>query len=213
VRRGRPVFPEAWVEWELRSPDGKVVGRGRKRSQTFVGNALALLYMLLGTWGTAVGGYIVSTPAAIVDTVGYVRTSYLGTSGSGVFLGGMAPDGDTSAGIVAGSGTAPVTLGDYKLASPIPHGSRAGQLYYYATVVEVPTTGTSEWYFRVLRNMENRGSPSITVYEFGLFIRLGTLGSPYYFTAMLARDVIPGGVTIPQYYVLQARYLLRHRIG
>lgn len=213
MRRGRPVFPEAWVEWELRSPDGRVVGRGRKRSQTFVGNALALLCSLLSSWiGTTTSGYHGTTIASILDTAGTARGITLGCS-IATSAGGRAPEGDTTAGILAGSGTASVTIGDYKLASPIPHGSAAGQLYYYATVVSTLTTGTTEWYFRVQRNMENRGSPSITVYEVGLFVRLSMATSPYYYTAMLARDLIPGGISIPQYYVLQVRYLLRHRVG
>jgi hypothetical protein len=212
LRRGRPVFPEAWVEWELRSPDGRVVDRGRKRSQTFVGNALALLYVLINMWTFTVSGYYTCTLPGVITVSGTTSVVCLGSYGS-TTIGGKAPEGDTSAGILAGKGTAPVTIGDYKLADPIPHGSGAGQLYYYATVVETLTTGTTEWYFRVLRNMENRGSPSITVYEVGLFVRLPMGVSPYYYSAMFARDLIPGGIAIPQYYVLQVRYLLRHRVG
>jgi hypothetical protein len=213
VRRGRPVFPEAWVEWEVRSPDGRVVDRGRKRSQTFVGNALALLYALIASWsGLVSSGYYGTTVSAILDTAGGVRSLSLGTP-SGTTVGGRAPEGDTTAGILAGKGTAPVTIGDYKLADPIPHGSGAGQLYYYATVVSTLERGDTEWYFTIQRNMENRGSPSITVYEVGLFVRFPSSASPYYFPAMLARDLIPGGISIPQYYVLQVRYLLRHRVG
>jgi len=213
VRRGRPVFPEAWVEWEVRSPDGRVVDRGRKRSQTFVGNALALLYTIIASWLTTTSAYAGNTVSGIIDTGGTARVVALGT-GASVYLGGKAPEGDTTAGIVAGKGTAPVTIGDYKLADPIPHGSGAGQLYYYATVVSTLARGDTEWYFTIQRNMENRGSPSITVYEVGLFVRLGMLlVSPYWYSAMLARDLIPGGISIPQYYVLQVRYLLRHRVG
>jgi hypothetical protein len=213
VRRGRPVFPEAWVEWEVRSPDGRVVDRGRKRSQTFVGNALALLYALIASWfSTTSSGYYGSTVSAILDVAGSARPLSLGCP-SGVTVGGRAPEGDATAGILAGRGTAPVTIGDYKLADPIPHGSGVGQLYYYATVVSTLATGGTEWYFTIQRNMENRGSPSITVYEVGLFVRLTMAASPYYYTAMLARDLIPGGISIPRYYVLQVRYLLRHRVG
>ena len=213
MRRGRPVFPEAWVEWEVRSPDGRVVDRGRKRSQTFVGNALALLYTIIASWLTTTSAYAGNTVSGIIDTGGTARVVALGT-GASVYLGGKAPEGDTTAGIVAGKGTAPVTIGDYKLADPIPHGSGAGQLYYYATVVSTLARGDTEWYFTIQRNMENRGSPSITVYEVGLFVRLGMLlVSPYWYSAMLARDLIPGGISIPQYYVLQVRYLLRHRVG
>jgi hypothetical protein len=213
VRRGRPVFPEAWVEWELRSPDGRVAGRGRKRSQTFVGNALALLYALIATWvGIGTSGYYGPTVSAILDTAGTARPLLLGCNVT-VNVGGRALEGDTTAGVLAGKGTSPVTIGDYKLADPIPHGTGAGQLYYYATVVSTLTTYTTEWYFTIQRNMENRGSPSITVYEVGLFVRLPITTSPYYFSVMLARDLIPGGIAIPQYYVLQVRYLLRHRVG
>lgn len=212
AKRKHPL-PRLFIEYEVRDKDGRLLKKGRKESQTWVGNLVALLRAIIATYVTGSGNYYgILTPADLVDTSNTARPVALAGFSTGIYLGGRAPEGDTSAGILVGTSDTPVALDQFNLINLIAHGSSSGQLYYGATNVEAITKGAS-WFFRVVRTFTNNSGGTITVREVGLFVKLGYNVSPGYYTCILARDVIPGGISIPNGSTLTFRYVITHSLS
>jgi len=73
-------------------------------------------------------------------------------------------------GIILGTGTTAVALGDYKVETPIANGTGAGQLTYGATsLLTAPTVSGSSKYFELTRAMINSSGGDINVTEVGLY--------------------------------------------
>lgn len=199
-------LPKLYIEYEVKDKDGKILSKGKFKSQTWVGNIVRLLNQLLNLWatGSTLTTYVVDTPTVVKDTSNTARSFRLG-SASQLTWGGKAPAGNTSAGILVGTSDAPVTIDQYNLQGLIAHGTGAGQLSYGDTTVEAMTEGTT-FLFRVIRTFTNNSGASITVKEMGLFILLG-------YTIMLARDVPTGGITVPNGSTLTLRYIISHTIS
>lgn len=206
-------LPKLYIEYEVRDKDGKIVRKGRIKSQSWVGNIVGLLSAIISTWGTVGSGYYaVQTRSDIIDTSGNARATVLATWTTTGNLGGCAPAGDTSAGILVGSSDAPVQIGQYNLQGLISHGTGANQLVYGATNVET-ITKNGTWYFRVVRTFTNNSGGTVTVREMGLFVKLGCYSSPYIYSVMLARDVISGGINLANGQTLTLRYIIAHSIS
>jgi len=109
-----------------------------------------------------------------------------------------APDNNDSYGIVVGSGTKPVVISDYNLASKISHGTGSGQLDYNPTTVDDLVIDTSVSppvaIIRMRRTFTNLSGANVTINEVGLIAALHTGGSLYY---LAARDVLPQTYTVP----------------
>jgi len=113
-----------WIEVEVRDPDGKTIQKGRHEMRSFLNNFLKTIEAFARGAGVTV-----------TNTAGGSATFYPAVSGASssiTALNCMAGDDDPSFGIVVGSGTTPVTLTQYALASQIAHGTGAGQLDYNA---------------------------------------------------------------------------------
>jgi hypothetical protein len=137
----------------------------------------------------------------ITNTSGGSATFYpdaLGVS-SMTMMNCMAGDNDASFGIVVGSGTTPVTLTQYALASQIAHGTSAGQLDYDAQSYDVLGLDTSVsppvYRFRILRAFKNLSGGSINITEVGLVAYNGFDSTVSKF--MIARDVLSQAYTVP----------------
>jgi hypothetical protein len=187
------------IEYEIivKDKDGKVIEHRKNRSKSLVKNFLMLLN----------AGYKVST-SSVVDTGGITRSasakysvSYHVSLGAGYTRtlsgpGGWAAsaaEGDATFGIIVGTGTTPVSVTDYKLASKIAHGNGAGQLYHYSTVISDPTInglGVEQKFTRLFIN--NSGDP-ITINEIGFVVKT----SVDLFLTMIIRDIITSPVIIP----------------
>jgi len=210
---GRVKLPQLWIECEVRDRDNKLVDRRRLRGQTWVGNIVGLLSSMLkgcttGTYTTSL--YHSTTRADMVDTGGTTRGLHMSCSHSLYYIGAEAPAGNDALGILVGASATPVALGQYNLISKITNGSGAGQLLYGATSVEDMAKGAA-WSVRVVRTFSNASGAAVTVYEVGLVIRVATAHNV---TAniLLARDVIPDGVVVPDGGVLTVRYIISHSI-
>jgi len=147
----------------------------------------------------------------MLDTGGAARPASFG-GGTSVYVGGAAPAGDLSAGIVVGSDPTPVAIDQYDLVARIAHGTGAGQLSYGGTTVEVLSKTATTWRVIVVRTLTNQSGAAITVKEFGLFLRLTMGVSPYWYSAMLARDVPPTAIDVPDGYTLTVRYIISHTV-
>jgi hypothetical protein len=206
-----PKLPKAVIEYEVRDKNGKLIEKGKFPAKSWVGNIVGLLSAIISTW-TGVGSYYAAgTRSDLTDISGTARNTMLGTGGS-VTLGGCAPAGDTSAGIVVGSSDTPVSLSQYSLGALITHGTGSGQLTYAATNVETLSKDTT-WLFRVVRTFTNSSGASVTVREIGLYVRLGMPSSPYYYSCMLARDVPTSPITVPAGSTLTVRYIISHSLS
>jgi len=149
----------------------------------------------------------------LVDVTGTSRAYPYSTSG--IYNSGMAINcgsGSSEYGLVVGSGSAPNTTDTYALQSLIPHGTDSGQLSYGSHTFESLLVSNNTAYFRIIRTFTNSSGASITVNEIGLYAKAQDSGyNPRIFC--IARDVIPGGVTVGNNQTLTVRYKLSITVG
>jgi hypothetical protein len=210
-----PKLPKAVIEYEVRDKNGKLLSKGRFPAKSWVGNIVCFLSDLLKggtTSSTSTSLYYATTRTDLVDTVNTARGFSIVSGVGSTLFGAEGGVGDVGAGIVVGSGDTPVNLGQYALASLITHGTGSGQLSYGTTTVETLTKDTA-WYFRVIRTFTNNSGGSVTVKEIGLYVRLWLRESPYYYSCMFARDVLPAPVTVPNGSTLTVRYIISHSLA
>ena len=194
-----------WIEIEVRDLKGMVINRGKHEMRSFVNNLIRVLEGIMKDAGGAI------TSTSVTDTGGVSRTAYVewyssvgNVRGGGTVMAGLAPDNDSSYGIIVGTGTTPVNLNQVSLASPIAHGTNVGQLDYDAESVEDLGLDTSVsppvYRFRLIRGFKNLSGDSITINEVGLVARNywkdngGIRNDVKY---LIARDVLPTSYTIP----------------
>jgi hypothetical protein len=209
-----PKLPKAVIEFEVIDKDGKLIEKGKLPAKSWVGNIVGLISGLISLWNSAGSSYY-GTPLSrtdLTDTGGTARGIGIssGTAVS-VLMGGCAPVGETTGGIVVGSSDLPVSIGQFTLQSLISHGTGSGQLQYGATTVE-SLNKNSTWYFRIIRTFTNGSGATVTVREIGLYIRLGYASSPYYYSCMLARDVPTSAINVPNGSTLTLRYIISHSL-
>lgn len=101
--------------------------------------------------------------------------------------------GVTTYGIRVGKGTTAVTISDYKLETPIEHGTGLDQLDHLGTTWEEPAVVGSTCSFWIRRSMVNNSGSTITgIKEIGVYNRFT---ASYYMLGF--RDVLPSAVYIP----------------
>ena len=205
--------PKIWIECEVRDKDGKLIDKRRFRGMSWVGRIVELFSCIVGSWGSSGGNYpIVYTKSDLKDTGGTYRHICFASSTSGMPIGGNAPAGETTAGICVGSSDTPVSIDQYNLVSKIPHGSGAGQLLYGSSTAEDIVRTSNTFSVKFIRTFTNNSGETVTVREIGLFIRLGMYGSPHGYSCMLARDVLPTPIDIPNGATLTVRYIISHTV-
>jgi hypothetical protein len=207
-----PKLPKAVIEFEVRDKNGKLLQKGKFPAKSWVGNIIGLISAIISTWSSTVSGGELTTRTDLIDTIGTARSTQLGANITGITLGGCAPAGEATAGIVVGSADTPVAIGQYALVTLIGHGTGSGQLQYGASTVE-PMVKNSTWYFRVVRTFTNGSGATVTVREIGLYVRLGYISSPYYYSCMLARDVPASAINVPAGSTLTLRYIISHSLS
>jgi len=206
-------LPKAYITIIVKDKNGKTIYRKRMASKSWVGNIMGLISALLSgvTTGTStVGLYYGITRTDLVDTAGTARGLLLCSPSSSYRLGAAAPEGDTSFGIVVGTSDVPVSISQYNLLSPIPHGTGPGQLYYYTTMI-TSLSKDNIWSLQISRTFGNLSGTDITVREVGLIILL-TRAVSAHSAFLLARDVIPGGVIVPSGASLTVTYTIQYSL-
>jgi hypothetical protein len=209
----RLKIPQMYIELEVKDREGRLLRRKKMRAQSWVGNVVGLLSCILSGGTTAadyVNLYPLTTRTDMVDTGGSARGLYISIQKAVLRLGAAADSGVDAYGILVGTGSTPVAIGQYNLVAKITHGTGAGQLSYGATTVEAMVKDTT-WYFRVVRTFTNNSGADITVYEIGLFAQL-PYGTTSYAAFMLARDVISDGILVPAGATLTVRYIISHSL-
>lgn len=113
--------------------------------------------------------------------------------------------GNASLGSVVGSGNTAVTLGDYKLDTQIAHGVGAGQLQYGATSFDAkPAQLAKQVFYRLYRTFTNGSGGDVSVFEFGIYMDIGTN-----FYACACRDVLINPVVVANGSALTLAYRIR----
>lgn len=116
--------------------------------------------------------------------------------------------------IVVGTGSTPVSMGDYYLSGPITHGKNSGQLLYAGNFIEDYYVGANNAQFSIIKYMENASGNPITINEIGLTAGgnsaldgydSDTEFPKYYF--MIARNVLTTPVTVNNGEVLKVTYI------
>jgi hypothetical protein len=173
---GLELFCDAFI-------DGKKVKTFKCHS--FVGNFIQVLYQQMGG--------IAYTNLTMYDTANASRILDRWSTSRNFFV----SEYETTSGLWVGTGTTPVTINDYALATRIAHGSGSGQLNHGTnTVVAVPVYDpvTNSVQLTLTRTFANASGGSITVNEIGLVVQMNVYPSTYRF--LMARDIIAGGIEI-----------------
>jgi len=212
-----PVLPlKAFLEFEVRDRYGKLITRRKQRAHSWVRN----LYNLMVCQAAAVAGDS-AVGLALLDTSGAIRSdpttqpasgeASSGTSNRRIYVGlgyGLyAGAGIDTFGLVVGTGSDPESFDDYALGSKISSGNLAGQLAYSVTdapvVSTIGTTKRIQW----VRYFNNNSGDAITVNEVGMYTK-GCISS-YTITYILCRDLVSGGVEVPDTGQLKVTYTIQ----
>lgn len=136
------------------SRTGKITKSNFRKCNTLLSNYLAFLFIQMS-----------QSNLSLKDTSNTSRT--ITPASQNLSLNASAADANW--GIQLGTSAQAVVLSDYKLITPILHGSTSGKLYYEA--VTFPTgfvISGSDVYFDVRRNIINNSGADITYNEIGL---------------------------------------------
>jgi len=170
---------------------GRITRKKTIECKSFVRQFLELLFVQFG-----------QTETSVKDTNGTSRTPRPYT----YTFKANAPSGNTSYGILVGTGTTSPTISDYKMESLINHGSGGGQLQYGAVTFGDPTCDATTCYFTITRDFSNGSGGDITVHEIGLAVMAYDSGSKYF---LAIRDVVSGGISVPNGQTLTLNYRIK----
>ena len=163
---------------EVRDPCGRLVSRRKERLHSFVRGFLDLLYAQMENTGKTV-----------VDIGGTGRT----VAGSPSNFNQVVYAGDDGDGLLVGTGTTAVAIGDYSIETLIAHGSGSGQLDYKVQTLVDPATVGSSRSFEIRRLFENKSGASITINEWALYADMGPSSE---WTALMIREIVSGGQAV-----------------
>ena len=196
----------AILELTVKDKSGKVTDHRIMRSQSFVRQFLELLYaQVAGVF------YWKSTQpyqfpvVHLMNTSGMKKPAYA----YGEIFDCAAGAGDQNKGIMVGIGTTVPALDDYQLETRITHGIGAGQLQYGNIAFGLPASDPTTSQFTITRDFANASGGSITVNEISLYVRAravthgGGTENQYF---MVIRDVISGGIAVPDGQTLTVNY-------
>jgi hypothetical protein len=186
----------AILELTVTDKDGQVVNRIQKKAESFVQQFLQLFYIQ----SCQIAERILYS---VKDTGNITRN----ICESNLTFAANAASGDTNFGIMAGTGNTPPTIGDYKLQTPIAHGTGTGQLQYSGVTFGAPAADSTTAQFTITRNFANGSSGSITVNEIGLYVKGYVYSNTYYF--MTLRDVIGSGIAVGAGQTLTVNYRIQ----
>jgi hypothetical protein len=201
-----------YLSYWHKDANGKTIKYRRYRSDSFVGNFFKLLFT---SYFRAIYNTSVSETVRLFDPVNGNAIININNQ-SAQFYGNVASTilagvGVTDLGIVVGSGSTPVTINDYRLVSPIPHGNADGQLVYNAmtssNVTPINKTLANNWYYAITRQFDNLSSSTVTIAEVGLIQKYYT--SIGILPTLIARDVLPSSITLEPNQSTVIQYTIR----
>jgi hypothetical protein len=151
----------ATITFRITNPDGTVVKEWTEPAHSLNYNFALLIWAL---WS--------ASTATIVDT-GWTAISINGASGGTMAV--TAPSGNSSYGIVVGSGASAGSTPSptaYNLVAQIPNGTSSGQIEYGAVSVGSISQSGQTTSFTISRSFTNVSGSTITVTEIGLVVNV-----------------------------------------
>jgi hypothetical protein len=190
------------LELTVRDKRGKVTEHRVLKSESFVRQFLELLYVQMTYQPDGIMS-VRDTTNNLRDVKSYLST---GTANINVIFDMAAVANDTNYGILVGTGNTAPTINDYMIETLIAHGVGAGQLQYGLVAFGAPASDATTSQITVTRDFANGSGGAITVNEIGLVCRApyGPATSIEYF--LIVRDVIGGGINVPNGQTLTVNY-------
>jgi len=183
----------AVLELTVEDKRGKVTDHRIMRSKSFTRQFLELL------WVQAFQIPEIA-PYSVRDTGNILRD----ICESGFTFAANGDAGNTAQGIIVGTGTTAPTINDYAIETLIAHGVAAGQLQYSAVTFGAPASDATTSQFTITRDFANASGGAITINEIALYVAGFKYNTSYYF--MTIRDVIAGGISVPDGQTLTVNY-------
>lgn len=183
----------AILELTVKDKNGKITDRRVMRSKSFVRQFLELLWV-----------QAFQIPEVAPYSVRVTGNTLQDICESAYTFATDAPAGNTTFGIIVGTGTTAPTIDDYAIETLITHGVGAGQLQYSAITFGAPASDTTTSQFTITRDFANGSGGAITVNEIALYVEAYLSTKTYYL--MVIRDVIAGGISVPDGQTLTVNY-------
>jgi hypothetical protein len=201
--------PQILWEIEVKDKTGKLLKRYETPAKSWLKQ---FIQILKGEFATRHNTTVGNANVNVVDETGTAR-SYPCHSSSGYGtvcdLSTLGDTGDTSQGIIVGTSDTPNVLGTYALGAKIAHGTGSGQLVYNPeTIEDVTNPSGNDLQFRITRTFTNNSGQTITVKEVGLLVKKWDASS-YSRSWLVARDVLPSPVDVPDGATLTIRYVVK----
>ena len=190
--------PKVHITIEVRDRTGKVIHRRRERGHSWTRNYYVILVAQAG-W--VEGTEEMGTRLRTVGGSWIEKANHFPRLEDDSYVEGGS--GNTSRGIVIGTGSTPPTIDDYKLEALIPHGTGEGQMLYNAQADTVNEVISGGWRTTLVRQFNNNSGASIYVAETGIYAFVAFWGSNAY---MLCRNVHDPAVEVPHGGLLTVTY-------
>lgn len=182
----------AVLELMVKDKDGKVTDYRLMRSESFVRQFLELLGVEFAKLRRGEPYFMRQTnniPVAVYEH----KSNFDCNAGLG----------DLSHGIIVGTGITLPVIDNHVIETRISHGTGVGQIQYSAVTFGAPAASPTTSQFTVTRNFANASGSGITVNEIALYVRAA--GAHF----MIIRDVISGGILVPNGETLTVNYRLQ----
>jgi len=190
----------AILELVVSDKDGNITEKRVLKSKSFVRQFLELFWIQALTIPIFIY-YNVRDTSNVVQSISCHGYNYAANAGAG----------DITFGPVVGTGAVAPTINDYQLGTIILHDAApptAGRLQYGAVTFGAPASDATTSQFTITRNFANASGAAITVNEIGLYTEMRGDGINTYY-CMTIRDVIAGGITVPNGQTLTVNYRLQ----
>jgi len=183
-----------YYSYQVKDATGRITVPFRRRTaHSFLTAYITGLYLRM----------IGPTTVSRTDTGGASRALHRNT-----FMDSNTASGVSTEGLVVGTGTTSVTITDTKLQTQIGHGSGSSQLQYGASVVNAPSSTSTQTTLILTRPFSNASGGSITVNEIGIYASMGTTYQSFVdFPMCIVRDLAT--IALNNGDVLTLNYILR----
>jgi hypothetical protein len=177
-------------------PNGKITNHiGPKPSESFLRAFMEHLFIMFSN-------ILDGDPIQMRDT----SNNLIDIGKTATFLNTDGAAGAVTSGIIVGTGNTAPTINDYVIETLIAHGVGAGQLQYSIVTYGAPAADATTSQFTITRNFANGSGGAITVNEVGLYVETAPGGTPVPYYFMTIRDVIAGGISVPNGQTLTVNY-------
>jgi len=180
--------PEILLKIEKINSRGVIIGRETYPAKSLVAGFIGMLNIQLAQ--------------AYVSIIDITNTSRSAANYAGNFDMRAALNISTY-GILAGTGTNAVAIGDYKLQTPITHGTGAGQLQHSSVENNtLLTVDANNAYFEMRRTLTNNSGATITIKEVAIYAKLYVS-----WTAMIERTAVNTAILNTAGVILTYKFL------